>query len=761
MLQKGFAVFGLIAVITSFVVAVLLLGNLKRDNNKSSDVLAASAGSALRFYGSGANDIDRIKIPLDNPETKADVGTGDFTLEWWMTADLVDNAGAASCGSGPGWITGNIIFDRDIYGGGDYGDYGVSLSNGRIAFGVHNGSTQYTVCGSRNVSDGSWHHVAITRRNNGGIRIWVDGIQDASFMGPSGDISYRNGRNTSYPNSDPFLVIGAEKHDAGSAYPSYNGVLDEVRVSNNIRYSSGFTRPSAPFTNDQNTILLYHFDEGSGTTAIDSASNPLNGQIKIGGSPSGPVYVSSTAPLGGSEPTPSSTPVVTPTPTATPDNSITGLLTGYAFEENSGTTTADLSGNGWTLSLTGDPVWSAGKYGRGLVLDGANDRGARTSFGLPSQFTYMAWVNNPSNQGYETLITVGTGRDFYLQGGQLSFYDGSTERSFGLVPTGSWQHVALTFAGGQMRAYLNGQPLGSAQTLSLNTITNTLQVGMWDTNSDFLSATLDEVRVYNNALTQSEIQSAMSSPLSGQPAPTSTAIPTPSPTPSPTPTPTPTAVPTATATPVSGNLSLSFDGSNDRAATAIISSTGTKTVEAWVRPSTNGQNSIIMGNYNNNNGWSLELEGGRVAFWAGINGNWQNVVGGSALSANTWYHVAAAYNSSNSTATVFVNGTQVASGTVGQIGSVAAYSIGGSSGFPYFRGQIDEVRISNTQRYNSSFIRPTQTFVPDSATIILYHFDEQGQQVVDSSGNNYYMYLGGNSTTQSSDPTRLTSTVPF
>ena len=46
------------------------------------------------------------------------------------------------------------------------------------------------------------------------------------------------------PESDPFLVIGAEKHDAGSLYPSYRGWIDEVRLSTVRRYTgSGFTRP--------------------------------------------------------------------------------------------------------------------------------------------------------------------------------------------------------------------------------------------------------------------------------------------------------------------------------------------------------------------------------------------------------------------------------------------------------------------------------------------------------------------------------------
>src|SRR3989304_7611570 len=83
-------------------------------------------GYSLRFYGNGVNDIDRVKIPIDNPQNDADVG-GNFTLEFWMKANLADNTASATC-SGFGWIYGNILLDRDIYGAGDYGDYGGSLN---------------------------------------------------------------------------------------------------------------------------------------------------------------------------------------------------------------------------------------------------------------------------------------------------------------------------------------------------------------------------------------------------------------------------------------------------------------------------------------------------------------------------------------------------------------------------------------------------------------------------------------------------------
>ncbi|MFH0938697.1 MAG: LamG domain-containing protein, partial [Planctomycetota bacterium] len=105
---------------------------------------AASAGYSLRFRGHGTNDIDRVKIRIDAPAVPADVG-GNFTIEFWLKAFLADNTSGACVPGGDNWTHGNILVDRDVYGNGDYGDYGISLANGRIAFGVARGAAKNTI----------------------------------------------------------------------------------------------------------------------------------------------------------------------------------------------------------------------------------------------------------------------------------------------------------------------------------------------------------------------------------------------------------------------------------------------------------------------------------------------------------------------------------------------------------------------------------------------------------------------------------------
>jgi len=301
---------------------------------------AQASDYSLRFFGSGENDIDRVKIHID-PPVPADLGATDFTIEWWMKASLGDNDAQAACNQNSGWITGNILIDRDVWGAGDYGEFGVALNVGRIAFGVSYGSQGNTICGNTTVADGQWHHVAVTRRfDSGQLCIFVDGAQDTCGLGNVGsnrDVSYRDGRTTSFA-ADPFIVIGAEKHDAGPQYPSFNGRVDEVRLSNIQRYSGNYQVPTGPFTPDAGTLALYHFDEGpvgpcTGTVQDSSgaAGGPSQGVCRYGGvRQSGPLYEADN-PFTDSAPTRTSTPTAmrtsTPTKTSTPTNTRTLIPT--------------------------------------------------------------------------------------------------------------------------------------------------------------------------------------------------------------------------------------------------------------------------------------------------------------------------------------------------------------------------------------------------------------------------------------------------
>ena len=265
------------------------------------------AASSLRFHGNGSGDIDRVKVSIDdpadsNPGPPADVGAEDFTIEFWMRGAAADNASApVSCGANVEWRHGNVVVDRDRLGLDR--KFGVSIAGSKVVFGVSGDATgDLTICGARPVLDSRWHHVAVEReRATGRMWIYVDGLPDAQGDGPGGDVSYPDDAAPASAG-DPFLVFGAEKHDEGAAFPSYDGDLDEIRVSKVLRYSGPFTRPSSPFTTDASTVALYHLDEDRNDAVLDSSGapgGPSHGQRSYGGSPAGPEWDEAVAPLGG------------------------------------------------------------------------------------------------------------------------------------------------------------------------------------------------------------------------------------------------------------------------------------------------------------------------------------------------------------------------------------------------------------------------------------------------------------------------------
>jgi hypothetical protein len=270
---------------------------------------AAQPGGSIRFHGNGVGDIDRVKIVVDDPATSTpgppvDVGAEDFTIEFWIRAlPGANGAGPVACGANYHWITGNIIVDRDRFN--QNRAWGLSLGAGRLAWGVMGPTgASRTICGTRRVDDAAWHHVALARRRSDGwLWVFVDGTLDAQGDGPDGDVSYPDdGVPGDYCGgpctwSDPFIVLGAEKHDAGPAYPSFSGWIDELRISRVLRYTSGFTPPVAPFTTDGFTVGLYHFDEQAGTTAHDTSGapgGPSHGVLRVGGTPQGPEWSTET-----------------------------------------------------------------------------------------------------------------------------------------------------------------------------------------------------------------------------------------------------------------------------------------------------------------------------------------------------------------------------------------------------------------------------------------------------------------------------------
>jgi hypothetical protein len=208
------------------------------------------------------------------------------------------------------------------------------------------------------------------------------------------------------------------------------------------------------------------------------------------------------------------------------------LVAAYSFDEGSGTSVADASGNG-NGGQIGSATWTtAGKYGKALTFNGTNARVQvpdAPSLDLTSAATLEAWVFPAVAQsGWRAVIQKES--DSYLLSASTHVGDlrpGAAVTVGGSVPTifapsalpvGVWSHVAMTYDGTQLRMFVNGTQVSSAPlTGAISPTTSPLWIGGNSPYGEYFNGRIDEVRVYRSALTQAEIQTDMANPVMPNP----------------------------------------------------------------------------------------------------------------------------------------------------------------------------------------------------------------------------------------------------
>ena len=209
---------------------------------------------------------------------------------------------------------------------------------------------------------------------------------------------------------------------------------------------------------------------------------------------------------------------------------VPGLVAAYAFDEAVGLTVGDRSGNGNAGTISGATRALAGRFGGALSFDGVNDWVSvadSASLDLSASMTLEAWVRpttagaswrtvvmkeQPGQLVYALYGNEGAGRPsgHVFVGGERDVRGG-----VGSVPLNAWTHLAAAYGGGSLRLYVNGT-LASTLALSgsMPASASPLRIGGNAVWPEWFAGLVDEVRVYNRALTQPEIQSDMNDPVS-------------------------------------------------------------------------------------------------------------------------------------------------------------------------------------------------------------------------------------------------------
>jgi alpha-L-arabinofuranosidase len=194
------------------------------------------------------------------------------------------------------------------------------------------------------------------------------------------------------------------------------------------------------------------------------------------------------------------------------------------FDEGSGTTAGDASGNGYAATLLGGAAWSTGVVGASsLALPGTPGSFAEVP-GLivdtTQSFTVAAWVKLNSLTGYQTFVSEDGDvlSAFFLQfrGDSLRFsftvpYDFFVLPQSGFLPElGKWYHLAGVYDATAQTAslYVDGVHQDTVYGVVSSAATGLTAIGRGKFNGnpvDFVNGGIDDVRLYSSALPASEV----------------------------------------------------------------------------------------------------------------------------------------------------------------------------------------------------------------------------------------------------------------
>jgi hypothetical protein len=203
--------------------------------------------------------------------------------------------------------------------------------------------------------------------------------------------------------------------------------------------------------------------------------------------------------------------------TAAAASAKTGLLACYTLDGN----VSDTSGNNLNGTANGKPAYEAGVIGQAMMFDGIDDYVDCTNNvkldTITDKITVVAWIRvDVFDKNYQAIVTKGdsswriarngTGNNIQWRcNGPTPSLEVDSQAN---VNDGQWHHLAGTYDGATARLYVDGALDGSmAATGAISKNTASVYIsGNSEKTSRLWAGSIDDVRIYNRALTDAEVR---------------------------------------------------------------------------------------------------------------------------------------------------------------------------------------------------------------------------------------------------------------
>jgi len=359
------------------------------------------------------------------------------------------------------------------------------------------------------IKSGTWINLTITDLTS--IQAWWsdDGGVTNNTLNPPYDIN-----TTGWSEGLKTIDVWANDSLSHLAHKTYQFTIDDTKptITIHLPANASYTNDTTPLLNatssDNNSNLMwYSLDSGANETNGCNATSCLvnltkNWVVGSGGdSWSGNVTYQNTTEV-----------------QATGKIELRQLVDDYVsywrFDEGSGTTANDENTTNANDGTINGATWTNGKFGKALSFDGENDYvdcGNDSSLDITDAITIEAWVKADENLGRDIL-----NKEYYIYAlRQNKFYLTVNGSTISLDYTGqwdgNWHHIVATFDGTTRKVFIDGSEDVSNSDYSgtIDTTTKNLKIGYKPADWTYFLGLIDEVRIYNRALTPEEINQTM------------------------------------------------------------------------------------------------------------------------------------------------------------------------------------------------------------------------------------------------------------